>query len=493
MDYIQLVKAVLPELMLLATAFIAIGIDYKFFRNQDEKLRSRVASNVTLYGLVCALGTVLIQYHLGIELNLGNGQVVITPLNLMFKAVLIGLMFPTVVFAAREASCEHVSEHYAMLLLSAIGACFLVATDNLLIVFVALELLSLCLYTMTAFYKNYKEATEAGIKYFLAGGVASAFLLFGFSYIYGATNAIDLPTISQRLTDPDLPVLFVVTGFMFILVGMGFKMAAVPFHLWAPDAYTCAPTSVTSWIATGSKVASFLILGKLILPALSNRSLSEPIIGVLVLMSVLSMIVGNIGAIRQKNLKALLAYSSIAHSGYLLIGVIAGDAKGTSAVLFYVIIYAIANMGAFGVIAMLETALGRRITLDNCAGCWRTSPLLAVCLLIFILSLAGIPPLAGFTGKFYLFFALVENNPIWFNLSYALIALAIFTSAFALYYYLRLLKACIVKESPESTRALPLSLNLLEQSTFAALAFATVFLGVYPMPLMRFLISRLTN
>src|SRR5437667_8862911 len=328
---------------------------------------------------------------------------------------------------------------------------FLVSAENLLMIFISLELLSLSLYILTAFNKRNLRSAEAALKYFLFGGMAAAFTLFGLSLLYGLTGSIELRPIAAALKgkglDPALAAAIVMT-----VIGFGFKIAAVPFHLWAPDAYEGAPTPSAALVASGSKVASFFILGKVMMVGFAGaegngawRALASGWVPLLAVIAVVSMLLGNLAAIAQSNVKRLLAYSAIAHGGYALLAVLTDNLQGVAALIYYVVTYALTVLGAFGVVSAVEETTGEA-RLTDFAGLCRRAPLLSLCMMVFMLSLAGIPPLAGFFGKFYVFAAAVGTEPKNLGLLW-LVIFAIAMSAVSLYYYLQVLKEIYVVEA----------------------------------------------
>jgi NADH-quinone oxidoreductase subunit N len=353
------------------------------------------------------------------------------------------------------------------------------------VIFIGLELLGLSLYVMTAFDKTDIRSAEAGLKYLLFGSTSSAFTLFGISLIYGMTGTTSLPAISQKLASASVQALLAV-GIIMTLVGFAFKIAAAPFHLWAPDAYQGAPVPSGGFIASASKVASFVVLGKIVLvgfaPVRGSAAWHAMLAGwspVLAVLAVLSILIGNLVALAQSNVRRLLAYSAVAHGGYTLIGIVAGDREGFSAALFYASVYAVTLVGAFGVVAAVRHETGGDDFL-NFRGLVFRSPLMAGCMAIFMLSLAGIPPLAGFFGKFYVFSAALRATPnhglLW------LVVVALLGSFISLYYYLIVLKAIFVDEPvmPAAHRVDVLSSDLLQRSTVIGLATAVLLLGIMP-------------
>src|SRR6476659_10189842 len=350
-------------------------------------------------------------------------------------------------------------------------------------IFIGLELTGLSLYLMTAFDKGDIRSAEAGLKYFLFGSTASAFTLFGQSLIYGVAGSTSLAAAADRLNIQALsPLLF--AGVAMTLVGFAFKIAAAPFHFWAPDAYQGAPVSSAAFIASGSKVASFVVLGKIMLvgfsPIHGSADWHAMVAGwspVLAALATFSILIGNLVALVQSNLRRLLAYSAVAHAGYTLLGIIADSREGFGATLFYTTIYAFTLIGAFGVVALVRRETGGD-DLQDFAGLYARSPLLAGCMAVFLLSLAGLPPLAGFFGKFYLFSAALRggnnNGLLW------LVALALFGSLISLYYYLIVLKVILVDE-PSASTAQPLnpatSSYFLQSVSLSVLAAVVIFLG----------------
>src|SRR5204863_9257539 len=335
---------------------------------------------------------------------------VISPLNSLFKIICIVLAVFTVLMTPSEKSLRNHGEYLAIILLATIGLMLLVGSEEFLMIFIGLELLGLSLYVMAAFDKTDLRSAEAGLKYFLFGSTASAFTLFGISFVYGVSGATSLAAISEKLASVSVQPLLAV-GIVMTLVGFAFKIAAAPFHLWAPDAYQGAPLPSAGFIASASKVASFVVLGKIVLvgfaPLHGDAAWHAMVAGwspVLAALAALSILVGNLVALAQSNVRRLLGYSAVAHAVYTLIGLVAGDRDGFSATLFYATIYAITLVGAFGVVAMVRRETGGD-DLSNFRGLASRSPLMAACMSVFMLSLAGIPPLAGFFGKFYLFSA----------------------------------------------------------------------------------------
>jgi NADH-quinone oxidoreductase subunit N len=407
-------------------------------------------------------------------------------LTQLIKIVLLTLTVCTALISLKCEFTEHVGEYFALLLLATVGMMFLVSSENLLGIFVSLELTSLSLYILTAFNKQSISSAEAALKYFLFGGMAAAFTLFGLSLLYGLTGEINLRAIAGRMAGQTYDPLFLL-ALVMSLIGFGFKIAAVPFHLWAPDAYEGAPTPVAALIASGSKVASFFILAKVMLigfaGAEGNGGFGQfapgwmPVLAALALMSVFA---GNLAAIAQKNVKRLLAYSAIAHAGYMLLAVIVSGysgkmQQGLASLIYYAATYALTTIGAFGVVSLVEYQCGDA-QFSSFAGLSKRSPIASFCMMIFMLSLAGIPPLAGFFGKFYIFTAAIGAEPKNFGLLW-LVVISIAMSAVSLYYYLQVLKQIYVVDTNSDTTS---KCSIPTTIAIVLLAIAVVLFGCVP-------------
>jgi NADH-quinone oxidoreductase subunit N len=408
-----------------------------------------------------------------------NGMLVITPLTSLFKIICLSLAFFTVILARGNGAFPHHGEYLALLLLATIGLMLLVGSEELLVIFIGLELTGLSLYIMAGFDKTDVRSAEAGLKYFLFGSTASAFTLFGISLIYGMSGTTSLVSISTKL-GAITPLL--AAGIVMTLIGFAFKIAAAPFHLWAPDAYQGAPIPSAAFIASASKVASFVVLGKIVLvgfgPAQGAAAWDALMAGwapLLAALAALSILLGNLVALAQSNVRRLLAYSAVAHAGYTLLGLVAGGREGFSATLFYTTVYAFTLVGAFAIVALVRRETGGD-DFSHFAALRSRSPLLAGCMAVFMLSLAGLPPLAGFFGKFYLFAAALRaggnQGLLW------LVALALLGSLISFYYYLLVLKVIFV-DKPSSPLPL-LKLDLLQRSSIAVLAGGILYLGIFP-------------
>src|SRR5438132_3689425 len=470
MSYLELLRFASPEAVVVITALVVLAIGLTMGRDTagatvstaqpDQNAGRAPTPAATAAGLcpfIAALGlatAIVAVLMLPRNTTLFAGMLVITPLTSLFKIICIALAVFTVLLAWGEPASRNRAEYLTMILLATVGLMLLVGSEELLMIFIGLELLGLSLYVMAAFDKTDVRAAEAGLKYFLFGSTSSAFTLLGISFIYGLSGTTRLAPLRHKLNVSSVQALLAV-GIVMTLIGFAFKIAAAPFHLWAPDAYQGAPVPSAAFIASASKVASFVVLGKIVLVGFSSLHGSAAwhamVAGwspVLAALAALSILVGNLVALAQSNVRRLLAYSAVAHAGYTLIGLIAGDRDEFSAALFYATIYAITLVGAFGVVAMVRRETGGD-DFSNFAGLASRSPLLAGCMSVFMLSLGGIRPLAGFLGKFYLCSVALRADAIHGLLW--LVAVALLGSFISLYYYLMVLKTIFVDEPSRRT------------------------------------------
>ncbi|HEY1903115.1 MAG TPA: NADH-quinone oxidoreductase subunit N [Terracidiphilus sp.] len=513
MNYADLFRVTLPETILEITALLVLVIDLGLLRKTALNVRLAVAASLGVIGCGAALVAVAWQ---GVSwLTIGDnssltllgtgGFIAVSQIGILVLTALTLLLLFDSVFT------KHIGEFVAVILMAAAGGLLIAGAQDLLVIFIGLELLSLGLYILTAFAKSSGKSAEGALKYYLFGGMSAAFLLFGFSYFYGLTGTTNLALIQYRITLSGPSPLFYV-AWILVLAGLGFKVAAVPFHLWAPDAYEGAPAPAAAFIASVSKVASFALLITLAMNwwlhpggslAADGYSLEQmlraydrtwPQLGtILLIAAAASMVVGNLAALAQVSVRRLLAYSAIAHAGYILLGLAAHPTfagEGTAvafnaesffpalrsieAVLFYVLTYGLTTVGAFGVVAVVERSTGSD-KFDSFLGLHKRNPLLAGVLLVLFLSLAGIPPLVGFWAKFNLFAAVLGEHAG--AVPFALVCLAIAMSAVSLYYYLQILKRAYVMPAVDET---PIKVHPVVLTVLVAIAAAVLALGCFP-------------
>ncbi|HEX4342739.1 MAG TPA: NADH-quinone oxidoreductase subunit N [Verrucomicrobiae bacterium] len=476
MSYLDLLRLAAPETIIVITALLVLVTDLISAPQLETRFRFIIGGMIVIFGCAAAIAWMLIFPAHG---SVGAGMLVADPLTQFVKVALLGLTIFTVLISMESNFTTHIGEYLALILLATVGMMFLVSAEDILMIFVSLELTSLSLYILTAFNKRNLKSAEAALKYFLFGGMAAAFTLFGLSLLYGLTGSTNLREIAFALAGKGIDPLLVVAIVMTV-IGFGFKVAAVPFHLWAPDAYEGAPTPSAAFIASGSKVASFFIFAKVMLLGFAGAEGSgawhnfasgwTPVIAVV---AALSMLVGNLTAIVQSSVKRLIAYSAIAHAGYMLLAVMSHDGQAIASLVYYAITYGLTTIGAFGVVAIVEDRAGDD-QLSSFAGLSRRSPVISFCMFIFMLSLAGIPPLAGFFGKFYVFSAVITSDPglLW------LVVFAIAMSAVSLYYYLQVLKKIYVAEVPAGSGEV--KAPIISQVALCILAGLVILLGCAP-------------
>ncbi len=450
MNYPDLFKQLLPEAVLVITALALLAAAVAVESKSGKAISNRASIGIAAIGVILA-GFALLQVPVTESVS---SLIVMDPLARVFKMVVLGLGLLAVLLPPARREIPNPGEFYALMLFALTGLLLTTGTNHLLFLFVALELASLSLYLLAGFPRT-ARASEASLKYFLFGGVSAAFLLFGLSLVYGFSHAATLTDVAAALGSGS-PSALAVTGLVMVVVGIGFKLAAAPFHYWAPDVYQGAPATSVALVSAASKVVGMVVLVRFLMIGFHAVSGSAAWGGMtagwsmwLAILAAVSMIFGNVLALAQTSVRRLLAYSAVANTGYLMVGVCANGQSAAGAALFYVVVYGMATLGALAVTAAVERDRGNDSP-SSFAGLIHRSPLQAVALLIFMTSLAGIPPLAGFVGKFAIFSAAMaetakggSNGLAW------LVGLAAIMSAISLYYYLSVLKQAFVKDSPE--------------------------------------------
>ncbi len=445
----QDLNAFFPEITISVTLLAVIVVDLMM-----PGIRKGATFFVAALGLLLALAFT-VPLFAAPEGTLFYGMLALDPMAVFFKAFLILTSFLILLAApgSRELSRQHIGEFYTLLLGVTLGMILLASAVDMLMLFLSLEMVSLCSYIMVGYLSNQRQSNEASLKYILFGSVSTGSMLYGITLLFGLTGTTKMyqirEALSQTGTGDSAPMLLVAT--VLILAGFGFKIAAVPFHFWCPDVYTGAPTPVTAFLSVAPKAAGFATLMRFFLSGASNTgsggsvwstfsSMNWPLL--LLIISVVTMTLGNLAALRQENMKRLLAYSSIAHAGYILMGPVVMTAQGLQAVLVYLITYLFMNLGAFLIVIEVYNRTGS-FNLSDYRGLWRRSPFLTIAMTIFMLSLMGIPPFAGFFGKLYVFGAAVNRNLAWFAVVGAL------NSVIAVYYYARVIKTMIIDPAGE--------------------------------------------
>ncbi len=400
-------------------------------------------------------------------------MVVLDYYALFFKILFLLTTGLTILMSIRYLKEEgfDYGEYYMLLLLATVGMMLMAAAADLIIIFLGLETFSLSLYVLAGFFRTRPKSVEASVKYFLLGAFSTGFLLYGIALIYGATGTTNLSALYQILGWEVIavnPLLFI--GMGLLIVGFGFKIASVPFHMWTPDVYEGAPTSITAFMAVGAKAAGFAVFLRVFFYSLGTLQADWG--WILWIIAVLTMTLGNIVAIAQTNIKRMLAYSSIAHAGYILVGMVAGSELGQAGILYYLLAYAFMNLGAFGVVILYGRKGEENVLISDYIGMGGKHPLLAAAMALFMFSLAGIPPTAGFVGKFYIFSAAVQNGYI------ALAIIGLLNSALSVYYYLRITVMMYMRSAEKELPFLEVT-PAIAVAIFIA-AFGTIYLGLFP-------------
>jgi NADH-quinone oxidoreductase subunit N len=419
----------MPEIYMTALALILLLADLFIKKKEALAALSIVGTGVVAYTLIGSSGVTF------------GGMFISDGYSTFFKIIFFLNVILSVLISIKYIAIEKVNfgEYYSLIVLSTLGMMIMASAGDLIVLYLGLELMALSTYVLAGFIRHDTKSNEAALKYFLLGAFASAFLLYGISLIYGLTGTTDIKSIALYISEKGLtgnPALSL--SMILFAVAFGFKIAAAPFHMWAPDAYEGAPTSITAFMSVGPKAAGFAVLGRVFMIAFVSIKLEW--VTVLIPLSILSMAVGNVVALAQTNIKRMLAYSSIAHAGYALIGIIVANSEGLASTMNYLMIYAFMNMGAFAVVIMLRTEGFKGDSITDYEGLAKTHPFLAALMLIFMFSLTGIPPTAGFIGKLYVFMAAINAGYTW------LVLVAVVFSVISAYFYLRIVMYMYMRE-----------------------------------------------
>ncbi len=393
-----------------------------------------------------------------------------------FKVIFFINVILSVLISIKYIAVERVNygEYYSLILFSTIGMMIMASAGDLIVLYLGLELMALSTYVLAGFIRHDIKSNEAALKYFLLGAFSSAFLLYGISLVYGLTGTTDIKAIASFISEKGLADnLSLLLSVAFLVVAFGFKIAAAPFHMWAPDVYEGAPTSITAFMSVGPKAAGFAVLGRVFMVAFASAKVDWAVI--LIPVAILTMAVGNIVALSQTNIKRMLAYSSIAHAGYALLGIITANNDGLASMMNYLMIYAFMNIGAFAVIIMLRSEGFKGDNISDYEGLAKTHPLAAMLMLIFMFSLTGIPPTAGFIGKLYIFMSAINAGYTW------LVVIAVIFSAISAYFYLRIVMYMYMKE-PKTDVSLTTSFS--NGVALAVTTVAVLVIGVLPASLL---------
>lgn len=474
-----------PELAISAALVLLVIAD--LIMDKNKKLLPWIA----FAGILVAGFFVIEQFGMNafaFSFNGSKGVLMVDPFGAFFKGIVLFASVFVIYFSTTsdeiKKSFDRHGEYYALIFGMILGMFFMVSASDLIVLYLSLELVSLSSYVLAGFTKNSLRNSEAALKYVLYGAVSSGIMLFGISIIYGLTGTTNLYEINSFLLLNPMPgMAFIISG-LFIFVGIGYKISAAPFHFWTPDVYEGAPITITAYLSIASKAAGFALLIRFIKIAMVRTVDINTGAWVLfqwfdwktffVILSILTMTLGNFAAIWQDNLKRMLAYSSIAHAGYLLLGMAVLSNQGMTAILIYFAIYAVMNLGAFFVVMLIANKTGSE-DIDDYKGLGYSSPFLGITLGIFLISLTGLPPTAGFIGKLYLFIALIDAKMI------ALAVIAIINSVVSLYYYIRVLKNMFLVKPDETP--VPFKISFANMFVMVLLATPIILLGIYFTPL----------
>ncbi len=457
--------AIVPMLCVALAALAAMGAEA--FRSPGERMP---IGGLGIVGLVGAAVSATLLWNRN---TTSFGVIVADNFGLFVTVILVIVGILTIMFSSQVVERDGIpkGEYYALLLFSLVGMIMMATANDLLVVFIALEILSLAVYVLTGIRRDNPQGTEAAFKYFLLGAFSSAFFLYGIAFTYGLTGSTRLDRVGAYLAAQsmaDNPMILLSLG--LLLVGFAFKISAVPFHMWTPDAYEGAPAIVTGFMSTAVKAAAFAAFARVFLSAFEPFSNEwAPVVWII---AAATMILGTVVGVAQTNLKRMLAYSSIAHGGYLLVGLVAANQVGKAAILFYLLAYAITNLAAFGVIALLGTRERPNDELRDYAGLWQTHPALAALMTVSLLSLGGLPPTVGFIGKWYIFSAAVSAG------YYGLAIIGVLTSVVSVFFYLRVVVMMYMAEREGA--AVPARVGTVGMAALTAAIIAIFYLGILP-------------
>ena len=470
MEFISLtdLTPIIPEIIVLLTAFTVLLVDLFAAKNN----RSLTLSVTTIIGLVLAMFAET-ELH-GKDITGFYGTVVADDFSILFEFIYMSVAILTV-FVSRHYIAENemnFGEYYVLLLTAVSGMMFMTSGLDLLVIFIGLEVMSISSYILVGMKRKVAEANEAALKYLLLGAFSTGFLLYGISLLYGATGSTLLPTIISEIQQNGSGNPLIIVGVALVVVAMSFKIAIVPFHMWTPDVYTGAPTPVTGFLSGAAKAAGFAVFIRVLMTGIPLDSANWE--NLLWLLAVLTMTVGNVMALQQNEVKRMLAYSSIAHAGYVLVAIVVGSTSAISGVIFYSCAYALMGTGAFGILTIRDAGRVPR-TFDDLAGYGKRNPTLALLMSLFIFSLVGLPLTGGFIGKFQIFSAALQEGWIW------LTVIGILNSALSVYYYLRVITFMYMREG-----ALPEGAMVSGNTSGFAMtgllgtAVAVLYLGIFP-------------
>ncbi|MCK4743337.1 MAG: NADH-quinone oxidoreductase subunit NuoN [Sulfuriflexus sp.] len=454
-----------PEIFLLTMACVVLIAD--LFINDDNRVLTYVLAQLSLLGtLIVTLAVAPAEATYTF-----SGTYVSDPMGTILKSVIYLVIAMVFLYSRGYLKDRDIfkGEYYVLGLFGVLGMMIMVSAHNFLTIYLGLELLSLSVYAMVAFHKDSLQASEAAMKYFILGAIASGMLLYGMSMFYGATGTLDITELATAIEGKDSNDIVLIFGLVFVVVGLAFKLGAVPFHMWIPDVYHGAPTSVTMYISSAPKIAGFALFMRLLVEGMGDLHAGWQ--DMLVILAVLSLAVGNIIALAQTNLKRMLAYSTISHVGFILLGILAGTNAGYSASMFYIITYAVTAMAGFALIIILSRRDSEADNLSDLKGLSRRSPWIAFMMLLLMFSMTGVPPTVGFYAKLLVLQAIINVDMVW------LAGVAVGFSVIGAFYYLRVIKLMFFDDvENDSPLKVPAEMNI----AFSMNSLAVLFVGLFP-------------
>ncbi|MEW8321858.1 MAG: NADH-quinone oxidoreductase subunit NuoN [Candidatus Thiodiazotropha taylori] len=479
-DATQLIP-VLPEISLLTLACLVLLVD--LFIREEQRIASYV---ITQVGLLFTVAVTLAVASSETQI-LFDGSYIRDPMSDLLKVGVLLVTFITFLYAKDYLIQRDLfkGEFYTLGLFAVLGMTVMISANSFLTIYLGLELLALCLYALVAFNRDSPQGAEAGMKYFVLGALASGMLLYGISMIYGTTGTLQFDELAQVVSKGDMNQIVMIFGIVFLVIGLAFKLGAVPFHMWVPDVYHGAPTAVVAFLASAPKIAAFALAMRLLVDGLAELNGGwQGWQGMLIILAVLSMGVGNLIAIAQTNIKRMLAYSTISHVGFIMLGILAGTKEGYTAAMFYTLVYALMSAGAFGIIIALSRKGFEAENLDDMKGLNQRNPWFAGMMLLLMFSMAGVPPTVGFFAKLFVLDAVISVDLTWL----ALVGVAF--SIIGAFYYIRVVKLIYFDQPEDET---PLSIGVDTQVMLSINGLSMLVLGLFPAGLLSLCAAAIGN
>ncbi len=469
--FLQGTGALVPHLTVLLTGLIILTLD--LFLNERSRFLNEV---VGLVGLALAFVLAVLQH--GDPRMVFMDMAVVDNLSVFFHATFILIAILTLMMSASFVRREDIAsgEYYALVLFATMGFMFVASAANLVMLFLAIEVLSIATYILAGLHRQEQRSLEAAFKYFILGAFSSAIFLYGIATVYGALGHTSIAQLAATVAQGEVSSLLMF-GVALLIVGLGFKVAAVPFHMWAPDVYDGAPTAVTAFMSAGPKAAAFAALLRVFFQGFGGENVAAHWAPVFAVLAGLTMILGNLSALTQVSIKRMLAYSSIAHAGYAFVALVTLDALGAASILYYLVAYTFMSLGAFAVLTVVAKRGERHHAFSDYSGLASTNPILAATMTLFMFALAGFPPTAGFAGKFYVFSAAVKSG------YYVLAIIGVLTSVVSVFYYIHVIRVMYMQEPGDGGS--PIRVSMVTCALLGVTVLGTLYMGVFPGSILR--------